>query len=96
MVSGYRLTVRLNLDESGRKVEDLQVSMSPPGSPLGVSMETVCEAVNVGLRRGVPLSAYLHQWRGQKFAPCGKTTDPLVDECTSLVDYLAKAISLRV
>lgn len=58
-------------------------------------LAAICRAAEVGMRSGVPLGAYLRQFRGTKFDPAGPTGDQLVPECSSLLDYVARSVEAR-
>jgi len=84
------MQVRVTLGPNG-----LDVDLGPPGNPLGTAVNAICGAINVGLGKGVPLAAYLHNLKGQRFSPAGVTSDPLVPTCSSVVDYMARSLEAR-
>ena len=93
-IGGMRVSVRLSRDSEGRPV-DLHASMGPPGSSLALAVEAVTTAASINLRAGVPMQAITRKWAGQRFDPAGPTGDPSAPQCTSVVDYLARAITAR-
>lgn len=95
--ASYSVVVRVGYDELGgfEKSLDMEITSSPLGSPLPMLLAAVCRAITTGLRAGVPIAHYMKPLRGQQFSPHGKTTDPLVPECSSLVDYLARSLDAR-
>lgn len=93
-IGGVELTVTVTEGPRGEPCR-VAATLGPPGNPLGTALAALCESISVGLRAGVPIEAYTHGLGLHRFAPCGPTTDPLVPECCSIVDYLARAIGAR-
>jgi hypothetical protein len=52
-------------------------------------------SVSIGLQHGVPIEAYLNQFRAMHFEPTGRTMDGQHPSVTSILDYLARWISGR-
>jgi hypothetical protein len=93
-IGGQTVSAYLTLDDDGRPWA-VHATVGKAGSDLGSYLGVVCAAATVCLRAGVPLSAVMRKWRGQRFEPCGETGDELAPECTSVVDYLARSIAAR-
>lgn len=91
-IAGYDVTVRLELDDSGR-VQNVDMALgTAPGGSLSLLVDCITRAVNVGLAAGVPVASFVHPLRGQTFRPNGSTGNPDVPECSSLVDFLARVM----
>jgi hypothetical protein len=66
------------------------------GGPLAPSIADFCEAMSIGLKAGVPVEAYVKTLRGRRDEMGGPVhEDPLVAECGSVVDYIARALNAR-
>ena len=79
-------------ERDGRPVEVRVIG----GGPLALTLADLCEALTIGLSRGVPLYAYTRTLRGRCDELGGPVVgDPLVTECGSLGDYLARALDAR-
>lgn len=73
----------------------VEVVIAKEGSVVRGLVRSFCSAVSIGLRHGVPVAAYVAEFRGQQFDPCGVVTrDPQVERAMSLVDYIAQRIQL--
>lgn len=92
-VDGVTVSVHPSVRQ-GRLV-GLTADCGPTGTQMDSLLKQVCKAVSVGLQRGVPIEAYTRALRLHKCEPCGPTTDPLVPECTSLVDAVFAGLAKR-
>jgi hypothetical protein len=98
------VTVTVQLDAGGRP-EAVELDAGPPdphasqGSPwtheAHVAFRDLGRSITVGIRNGVPLFAYAKGLADARFAPCGRTDDPLVPMCRSAVDYAARSLGAR-
>lgn len=93
VIGGVRLTVWVGVDQHGEPA--LDVAYGPPGNPLETMLRALAGSITVGLRNGVPLSAYTRGLLGQRFEPAGPTGDVEVPDCTSVVDYMARSLQAR-
>jgi hypothetical protein len=98
------IDVRVTLDETGKPIAvDLDATAPNPHSPQGspwtypvhVALRDLGRSITVGLQNGVSLAAYAKGLRDARFAPCGATDDPLVPQCRSAVDYVARSLGAR-
>jgi hypothetical protein len=80
--------------DQDRGVLDVAASYGPPGNSQSAALGTVCELMSFNLERGVPLEVHA-AFCGQKCEPCGPTDDPLVPECSSVMDYVFRAVMAR-
>ena len=79
-------------DEAGRPVEFRMIG----GGPLAITLADLCEALTIGLRAGVPVGSYTRTMRGRRDELGGPVQgDPLVSDCGSIGDYIARAMEKR-
>ena len=79
-------------EENGKPVEVRIVG----GGPLSLTLADFCEALSIGLAKGVPVDVYTRTLRGRVDELGGPVDgDPLVSECGSLGDYVARALDAR-
>lgn len=93
-IQGETVTVRVSRDASGA-VDDIHAEVGSVGSPASMLLGCIWRSASIALKAGVPLEKVLKGLRGHKSAPSGETTDPLVPECSGLMDYVARAVEAR-
>jgi len=75
-------------------VDDVTVRIAKQGSALAGAADALGVAISLGLQAGAPLHAYAEDYTGARFCPAGRTDDPEIPEATSIVDYLARRLTL--
>jgi len=94
-IGGLQVTCAVARDQAGQ-ITELQANAGKLGSDTNNWIAALAQSISVGLRRGVPLSAYVHGLSGHCQPPFnGETGDPLAPRCMSLQDYLSKALEAR-
>ena len=69
------------------------LDMHREGAPLRTVMNALARSVSLGLQHGVPVAGYVKLFSDVRFEPSGDVHGhPKVDQATSLLDYLAKAL----
>jgi ribonucleoside-diphosphate reductase alpha chain len=71
------------------------VHVGQHGGAIGSLMDCLAIAISIGLQHGVPLAAYLGKLERQRFEPSGRTDDPALGHCASVVDAVARALKRR-
>ncbi|MBB2202690.1 TSCPD domain-containing protein [Gluconacetobacter tumulisoli] len=92
-VGGHRLFLRTGEYEDGTLGE---VTLTPAReSPMTRGLlDTLGQAVSIGLQYGAPLEAYVDAFAYTRFGPAGTVEgDPVASYATSLLDYAFRALS---
>ena len=92
-IGGHRLYLRTGEYEDGSLGE---VSLTPGRESAMVRglLESVGQAVTIGLQYGAPLEAYVEQFAHTRFGPAGTVEgDPVAAYASSLLDYAFRALS---
>lgn len=92
-IGGHRLYLRTGEYEDGSLGE---ISLTPgrESSMVRGLLESVGQAVTIGLQHGAPLSAYVAQFAHTRFGPAGTVEgDPVAAYASSLLDYAFRALS---
>jgi ribonucleoside-diphosphate reductase alpha chain len=67
---------------------ELFIQIGKAGSTLNALMDTIGIMASFALQYGVPLEHLCRKLRDMNFSPQGKTSNPDVPECTSIIDYV--------
>lgn len=92
-IGGHRLYLRTGEYEDGSLGE---ISLTPGRESAMVRglLESVGQAVTIGLQHGAPLAAYVEQFAHTRFGPAGTVEgDPVAAYASSLLDYAFRALS---
>ncbi|GAB6855619.1 TSCPD domain-containing protein [Asaia astilbis] len=92
-IGGHRLYLRTGEYEDGSLGE---ISLTPgrESSMVRGLLESVGQAVTIGLQHGAPLGAYVEQFAHTRFGPAGTVEgDPVAAYASSLLDYAFRALS---
>ncbi|GBQ12278.1 vitamin B12-dependent ribonucleotide reductase [Swaminathania salitolerans LMG 21291] len=92
-IGGHRLYLRTGEYEDGSLGE---ISLTPGRESAMVRglLESVGQAVTIGLQYGAPLEAYVAQFAHTRFGPAGTVEgDPVAAYASSLLDYAFRALS---
>lgn len=85
----HSLYITVGLYDDGTPGE-VFVQIGKQGSSLRGFLDTVAIEMSMLLQYGVPLVEIVEQFRGTRFEPQGRTGDPDVPECSSVVDYIVR------
>ena len=88
---GY-LTVGLFPD--GRPGE-IFIKMSKEGSTLSGLIQGFCRAFSLSIQHGLSLRDACERFHGMRFEPLGMTSNPLIPECNSILDYVARYLDMN-
>jgi ribonucleoside-diphosphate reductase alpha chain len=75
-------------------IGEVTLRLAKQGSTLAGATDALGTAISLGLQAGAPLHAYTDDYTATRFAPAGPTDDPEIPEATSIVDYLARRLTL--
>lgn len=71
------------------------IHVGKQGSPMRGLMDTVAIQMSWLLQLGVPLAEIVEQFKGTRFDPYGRTSNPDLEECSSIVDYVVRWLERR-
>lgn len=69
------------------EVGELFVNLGKQGSTLRGALDCWARMVSVALQWGVPLEDVIDKFKSVSFEPSGKTDNPEIPSCMSVVDY---------
>lgn len=92
-VGGHRVYLRTEEYPDGT-LGRLHVSLPRESSSVRGWIDSVAEAVSLGLQHGVPLDAYVRAFALTRFGPAGRVEgDPDVGHATSFLDYVFRNLA---
>jgi hypothetical protein len=66
-----------------------------PGN-VGIILEDFCKVISICMRHNVPMGQFLKTFRGRMDEIRGPVTgDEFIEECSSIPDYIARALAVR-
>lgn len=77
--------------ESG-DIGELFLNVGKHGSTLQGALDSWAILVSLSLQSGMSLDSIVSKFSGIAFEPSGKTTNPAIPQCSSLIDYTVKWI----
>jgi ribonucleoside-diphosphate reductase alpha chain len=81
-------------DEDRTELGEIFIKMSKQGSTLSGIMDALSISVSIGLQYGVPLEDYIRKFINTRFEPSGLTDDSQVKLSSSVLDYIARRLSI--
>lgn len=94
-VGSMPVYVHMGLYPDGEPGE-LFLRVAKAGSTLSGLLDVLAVTASLGLQYGVPIEDLLRHWRSTHFEPSGPTGDATMPWATSLVDAVAKRLSLAL
>jgi len=88
-VNGHEGYLTIGLFENGMPGE-IFIKMSKEGSTLSGLIQGFCRAFSLAIQYGLPLSDAVERFRNMRFDPMGQTSNPLIPQATSILDYVAQ------
>jgi ribonucleoside-diphosphate reductase alpha chain len=79
--------VTVGLYEDGRPGE-LFINAGKAGSTLNSLLDIIGIQASFALQYGIPLEVLCVKFRGMSFEPAGKTGNPEIPQCSSIIDYI--------
>ena len=94
-IGGHRVYVRTEEYADGT-LGELHVTLPREGAVMRHMMESVTEAVSLGLQHGVPLEDYVKAFTLTRFGPAGAVEgDADIGHATSVLDYVFRNLALN-
>jgi ribonucleoside-diphosphate reductase alpha chain len=90
LLEGYLITGEY---PDGR-LGEVFVNVSKQGSTMGGVLDAFSIVFSIALQYGVPPEVMLDHLRDMYFEPFGNTDDPEIEKVRSIMDYLARRLSL--
>lgn len=75
-------------DEGMAEPGEVFIRIGKQGSTLNGLLDTVGILLSYGLQYGVPLADLCGKLKQMTFDPAGSTSNPDIERCTSLIDYV--------
>lgn len=86
------LTVGLHEDGTPGEVF---IRVGKQGSTLNGLLDVVGILISFSLQYGVPLEKLCEKFKGTNFEPLGPTSNPDLDNCSSIIDYVFRWLEQR-
>ncbi len=94
-IGGHRVYVRTEEYADGT-LGELHVTLPREGAVMRHMMESVTEAVSLGLQHGVPLEEYVRAFTLTRFGPAGAVEgDADIGHATSVLDYVFRNLAVN-
>lgn len=90
-IQGVNLYLRTGEYDDGQ-LGEIFIDMFKEGGGYRALLNCFAIAVSLGLQYGIPLEVFIEKFIGVKFEPCGRTDNPDVKECGSIIDYIFKVV----
>ena len=87
----YLIVGLTDRDEPG----EVFIQVGKQGTPMRGLMDTCAIQMSWLLQLGVPLAEIVEQFKGTRFEPYGRTSNPDIEECSSIVDYVVRWLERR-
>ena len=75
-------------DEEKQDIGEVFIRLGKQGSTLNGLLDTIGILISYGLQYGVPLGDLCGKLKDMTFEPEGPTSNPDIDHCHSIIDYL--------
>ncbi len=93
-IKGHSIFLIVGLREDGTPCE-VFIHVGKQGSTLRGLMDTCAIQMSWLLQYGVRLPTIIEQFCGVQFEPFGDTSNPDIQECASIIDYVVRWLELR-
>ena len=71
-----------------RRPGEVFIRIGKQGSTLNGLLDVIGILISYGLQYGVPLGDLVSKLSGSNFEPLGPTSNPDIEECSSIIDYV--------
>ena len=88
-ITGHEGYLTIGLFDDGKPGE-VFLKMSKEGSTLSGLIQGYCRALSLALQYGLPLEEAVERFKGMRFEPMGRTSNPQIPEAMSIIDYVAR------
>lgn len=86
-ISGHEGYITVGLFDNGRPGE-MFLKMAKQGSTVSGLMDAIGVLTSLALQYGVPVEELAEKFEHSRFEPLGWTSNPVIGEASSLVDYI--------
>lgn len=93
-VGGHEGYLTIGLYADGRPGE-IFLKISKEGSAISGFCQAFCRAFSLALQFGLSVDEAVVRFKGMKFEPNGRTSNPDIPEADSIIDYVARFIELE-
>ncbi|MCL4221172.1 MAG: hypothetical protein KJZ65_07365 [Phycisphaerales bacterium] len=93
-VSNYEGYLTVGLYEDGTPGE-IFIKVAKEGSALSGMCQAFCRAFSIALQYGLSVEDAVVRFKGMRFEPMGRTNNPEIPDCQSIVDYVARYLELH-
>lgn len=93
-ISGHEGYITVGLFDDGRPGE-VFLKMAKEGSTISGLMDTIGILTSLALQYGVPIETLAAKFEHSRFEPLGWTSNPVIGEASSLVDYLFRWLRME-
>lgn len=93
-VSGHEGYITVGLFDDGRPGE-VFLKMAKQGSTVSGRMDAIGVLTSLALQYGVPVEALAEKFEHSRFEPLGWTSNPVLGEASSLVDYIFRWLRME-
>lgn len=93
-IGGHEGYLTLGLHEDGTPGE-LFLKMSKAGSTLSGMCQGFCRAFSLSIQHGLSIEDAVVRFKGMRFEPMGRTSNPDIPEAQSIIDYIARYLELH-
>ena len=83
-------------DNEDGTLHSISIDISKEGTLVRAMCNCFASCINKGMESGIPLKAFVDEFKGWRFPPCGDVTgSPNVSQCTSILDYIMQELEAR-
>lgn len=93
-VDGHKGYIAVGLYDDG-KVGEIFLTIAKEGSTISGWADLFAVTASLALQHGVPLEKLVSKWMHVRFEPQGFTTNTDIPLASSVVDYIAKWLTMR-
>ncbi len=93
-IAGREAYLTVGLDDDDRPGA-VFIKFSKDGSTASGLIQGFCRALSLALQYGLPLETAVDYFRGTRFEPSGRTTNPDIPRADSVLDYVARYLDLH-
>jgi ribonucleoside-diphosphate reductase alpha chain len=93
-IGGHEGYLTIGLFDDGSPGE-IFIKMSKEGSTLSGLIQGFCRAFSLALQYGLSIPDAVDRFRGMRFEPMGRTSNPDIPEALSILDYVARYLELE-
>jgi ribonucleoside-diphosphate reductase alpha chain len=93
-IAGQKVYLRTGEYEDGT-LGEIFVDLAKEGAAFRSMMNCFAMAVSIGLQYGVPLKDFVDLFTFTRFEPQGPVDHPNIKMCTSVIDYIFRALALE-